>query len=92
MNVASAASAEALRVRLCFFVKVLNASGRSVGGGRRVGKMVGICGLNAGGGGGGLAACGAGMRRSGVANAGDDEGAASVGRGRLRDAIVSRSI
>ena len=48
MNVASAWSAEEPSVRLCFFVNVLKANGRSIGGGNSIGKTVGIVGLNAG--------------------------------------------
>lgn len=51
INVASACRAEELSVRLCFLVKVRKASGRSVGGGRRIGRIVGVvAGLKAGGG------------------------------------------
>lgn len=37
-------------MRLCFFVKVRKASGRKVGGGSRIGNIVGMLGLNAGAG------------------------------------------
>jgi hypothetical protein len=48
MNVASAASADEVRVRLCFFVKVRNASGLRVAGGSKMGRIV--VGLSCGGG------------------------------------------
>lgn len=74
MKVANACRAEEVRVRLCFFVNVLNASGRRVAGGRRIGNTVGFAaGLSAGG-----ARMGAVLRGwmgwTGVPNAGDDEG------------------
>lgn len=50
MKVASDCKAGELRVRLCFFVKVRKAKGLRLAGGRRIGRMVGIEGLNAGGG------------------------------------------
>lgn len=71
MNVASDCNAGELRVRLCFFVKVRNASGRRDVAGKRIGRIVGIDGLNAGcaiGLLGGLKGC------SGVPNAGEDDG------------------
>jgi hypothetical protein len=61
-----------LSVRLCFFVNVLNARGRSVGGGSSIGKIGALAaGLKAG--------CANGRRDAGmigctgVPNAGDDE-------------------
>jgi hypothetical protein len=70
MNVASAASADDVRVRLCFLVKVLNASGRKVAGGSRIGRIVE--GLNCGG------AIGFVLRGkigcAGVPKAGEEEG------------------
>ena len=72
MNVANACNAEELSVRLCFLVNVRKASGRNVGGGSRIGSIVAICGLNAGGGGGGRCMpLGRGWR--GVPNAGEEE-------------------
>lgn len=71
MKVARDWSADELRVRLCFFVKVLNASGRKVGGGKRIGRMVVMLGLNAGGG--GMCLCVGWIGCSGVPNAGEDE-------------------
>ena len=63
-----------MRVRLCFFVKVLNASGRRVAGGSSMGRTVDLAeGFSAGG-----ARIGAVLRASmgwtGVPNAGDEEG------------------
>lgn len=52
-------------------MNIRNANGLSVGGGRIIGKMVAICGLNAGGGGGRCAGSRIGWR--GVPNAGEDE-------------------
>ena len=70
MNVARAASADDVSVRLCFLVKVRKASGRSVAGGRRTGNIVE--GLNCGGGIGcvllGRIGC------AGVPKAGDEDG------------------
>lgn len=77
MNVANACKAEELRVRLCFFVNVLNARGLKVGGGSNIGRIVGIVGLNTGGGTGRWAVEGSGWR--GVPNAGDDENATFSG-------------
>lgn len=71
MNVARPCNADELRVKLCFFVNVRNANGLRVGGGSKIGNIVAICGLNAGGGGGRWAMLGIGW--TGVANAGDDE-------------------
>lgn len=67
-----------MRVRLCFFVKVLNASGRRVAGGNNIGRTVDFAtGLRAGG-----ARIGAVLRGligcTGVPNAGDEEGMASA--------------
>lgn len=42
MKVASSCSADEVRVKLCFLVKVRNAKGRRVAGGRRIGKMVAL--------------------------------------------------
>ena len=69
-----------MRVRLCFFVKVRKAIGRSVAGGRRIGRIGGA----------------AGLRVEGVGGAGDsasagrgEEDPASVGCGMLgRCAVV----
>jgi len=72
-------------VRLCFLVKVRKASGRNVGGGRRIGKMVGMIGLNAGGGG-GRCACAGKTGCGGVPNAGDDDKTA-LSNGRFNVAI-----
>lgn len=59
-------------MRLCFLVKVRKASGRRVGGGSKMGRIVGMEGLKTGGGG-GRAACVGGMGWRGVPNAGDEE-------------------
>lgn len=74
MKVANACKADDVRVRLCFFVKVRNASGRSVAGGRRIGRTVGFgAGLRVGG-----ARIGAVLRGGivwrGVPNAGEEDG------------------
>ena len=68
-----------MRVRLCFFVKVRNASGRSVAGGRSIGRTVDFAtGFKAGG-----ARIGAVLRGlmgwTGVPNAGDEDGMRSEG-------------
>jgi len=92
MKAANACKAEDVRVRLCFFVKVLKASGRRVAGGRSIGSTAGFAGLRAGG-----ARIGAVLRGrmgwTGVPNAGDDEGIRFSGTsegllGRLEVAIV----
>jgi hypothetical protein len=70
MKVASAASAEEVRVRLCFLVKVRNASGRRVGGGSKMGRIV--VGLSCGGGIGAVRLTLMGW--TGVPKAGDEEG------------------
>ncbi len=79
MKVASSCSDEDVMVRLCFFVIVRNAKGRSMAGGSRIGSTAGVVGfLNAGGG--GRIASLAGREAigyAGVANAGDDDGMAS---------------
>lgn len=66
----SDASAEDVKVKLCFFVKVLKASGLKVAGGSSIGKIV--AGLNWGGGIGfdllGIMGC------AGVPNAGEEDG------------------
>ena len=70
MNVASAASADDVRVRLCFFVKVRKACGRSVAGGRIMGRMDGLRAAGAG-----IGAVFRGrMGCAGVPKAGEDEG------------------
>ena len=63
---ASDCNACEVRVRLCFFVKILNASGLRVAGGRRIGRIVGTRG------------CGTLLRIgwTGVPKAGEDEGSA----------------
>jgi hypothetical protein len=71
MNVASDCKAAAFKFRLCFF-RIRNATGRSVAGGRRIGRIVVTDGLNAGGGGAGTRPVG-GNGWSGVAKAGEDE-------------------
>lgn len=75
MNVASTCKAEVVSVKLCFFVKVLNASGRRVAGGSTTGRTLVFAGC-----------CGAGLNGrmgcAGVANAGLDEGIGfAAGRG-----------
>lgn len=70
-KVASDCNAGDVNVRLCFFVRVRKASGLSDGGGNKMGRMVEIAGLNAGGGIGrsrGLIGC------AGVPNAGLEDG------------------
>lgn len=94
MKVANAASADDVRVRLCFLVKVRNASGRSVAGGNSIGNTV----VRTGGFSDGGTRMGA-VRRgfmgwTGVPNAGDDEGIRFSGTakdfsGRREVAIVS---
>lgn len=80
-----------MSVRLCFLVKVRNASGRSVAGGSNIGRTVDFAtGLREGG-----ARIGAVLRGligcTGVPNAGEDEGMASDTAegfsGRLAEAI-----
>ena len=93
MKDANAWRAEDVRVRLCFLVKVRNASGRRVAGGRSIGRTVDFAaGLSAGG-----ALIGAVLRGligwTGVPNAGDEEGMRSDGTadgfsGRLVVAIL----
>jgi len=65
--VASTCNADDVRVRLCFFVKVLKARGLKVAGGSRIGSMLAF------------ARAGAGtlkglIRCAGVPNAGEEEG------------------
>lgn len=59
-----------MSVKLCFFVKVLNASGRNVAGGKRMGKMAAFAGAVM------LKGTGLNGRRgcTGVPNAGEDDG------------------
>ena len=73
MNVASDWSAGELSVRLCFLVKVRKARGRREGGGRRIGRIVEMAGLNAGG---GIGRSRGLMGWTGVPNAGLEEGIA----------------
>lgn len=79
-------------MRLCFFVKVLNARGRSVGGGSIIGRTAG---LRAGGAGIGAVRSGRAGLTGGVAKAGDDEGtgseAGSMAR-RLIEAIMGELV
>lgn len=79
MNVASSCKDDDVMVRLCFFVIVRNAKGRSIAGGSKIGSTAGVAGfLNAVGG--GRIASLAGREAigyAGVANAGDDDGMAS---------------
>ena len=92
MKVAKAWRAEEVRVRLCFFVKVRKAKGRSVAGGSKMGNIEGFEGSS-----GGLLS-----RRgwTGVPKAGEDEGMGSgpagVGplrnRGAVRGALIGFSI
>lgn len=93
MKLANAERADDVRVKLCFFVKVRKARGRSVAGGSSMGSTVALTGgLREGG-----ARIGA-VRRgcmgwTGVPNAGDDEGIKFWGTaegfsGRLALAIV----
>lgn len=64
MKVASSCKADEVSVRLCFLVKVRNASGRRVAGGRRIGKILAL-------GGGGTK----GFKVwAGVPNAGEEDG------------------
>ena len=66
-------------VRLCFFVIVRNAKGRSIAGGSRIGRTAGLVGfLNAGGGGRTASLAGReAIGYAGVANAGDEDGMGS---------------
>ena len=67
MNVAKSVRADEVKVRSCLFVMVLNARGRNVAGGRRIGKADGLAesdGFDVRGG------C------RGVLNAGEEEGMA----------------
>ena len=64
MKVASSCKADEVSVRLCFLVKVRNASGRRVAGGRRIGKILAL----GGGGTKGFNVC------AGVPNAGEEDG------------------
>jgi len=66
MNVARTCKADEVRVRLCFFVKVLKASGRKVAGGSIMGSILAFVGM--------AAELNGRMGCTGVANAGDDEG------------------
>ena len=59
-------------MRLCFFVNIRKARVRSLAGGRRIGRIVAIAGLNAGGGSG--RSRGLMMGWTGVPNAGLEEG------------------
>lgn len=74
MNVARAARAGDVSVRLCFFVNVLKARGRKVVGGSMMGKTVG---LSAGGAGTGAVRSGRAGLTGGVAKAGEDDGTGS---------------
>lgn len=77
MKVANACNAEDVSVRLCFLVKVRNASGRKVAGGSRIGKTAAF-GCNAGGA--RMAATRRGlMGCAGVPKAGEDEGIGFAG-------------
>jgi hypothetical protein len=73
MNVAKACRAEEVRVKLCFLVNVLNARGRNVAGGRRIGRILAFTG----------AAVGLKARTgyAGVPKAGDEEGIGFNGAG-----------
>lgn len=73
-------------MRLCFFVNVRKAKGRNVGGGRRIGRMVGMEGLNAGGGGARAGWVG-GIGWRGVPKAGEEE----TSKGGLSVSIVVSS-
>lgn len=72
MNVANNCSAEDVSVRLCFFVKVRKAIGRSVAGGRSMGNIEGL------GGSGGLYGR---IGWTGVPKAGEEEGMGFDSRG-----------
>ncbi len=98
IKVASSCSDDDVMVRLCFFVIVRNAKGRSIAGGSRTGSMAGVVGfLNAGAGAripslAGREAIG----YAGVANAGDEDGMAvfavlNRGAGARGVSIESRS-
>lgn len=64
MKVASSCNADEVKVRLCFLVNVLNASGLSVAGGSRIGSIVAFAG-----------AIENGFRdAAGVAKAGEEDG------------------
>lgn len=69
MKAASSCKAEDVRVRECFLVKVRKANGRSVAGGRMIGRMAAFGALTAKGFGG----------WTGVPKAGDEEGIADEG-------------
>lgn len=72
MKVANSCSAEDVRVKLCFFVKVRNANGLKVAGGRRIGRIVALVG---GAMANGLSVC------AGVPKAGDEDGMGFEGAG-----------
>lgn len=69
-KVASSCNAEDVSVKLCFLVKVRNANGRSVAGGRIIGRTAALAGA---GGWKGFSGC------AGVAKAGEDDGIAFEG-------------
>lgn len=73
MNVAKTCSADEVKVKLCFFVKVRNAKGRRVAGGSITGRILALAAggptLN------GLMGC------AGVPNAGEDDGIGFEGVG-----------
>lgn len=73
MNVAKTCNAEEFSVRLCFFVNVRNAKGRSVAGGRRIGRTLGFAR--------GAASSKGLMGCTGVAKAGEEEGMGFWGAG-----------
>lgn len=62
-----------MSVRLCFFVKVLNAKGRRVAGGRIIGRMLALFGI--------AAALKGRTGCTGVANPGEEEGIGLIGAG-----------
>lgn len=86
MNVARTCKAEDVSVRLCFFVKVRNASGLRVAGGSNMGRMLGF---DREGRLKGRTGC------TGVANPGDEEGiglwGVGVGGTLKRDAVRGSS-
>ena len=92
MKVANAASADDVRVRLCFFVKVRNARGRRIAGGRRIGRTV--VGLSWGGAMGAVRLGSIGW--TGVPKAGEEDGIrfaeATFVAGRANSAIAFEKI